>query len=43
MTKKILLVSVGLSLLLGACAILSPEVEISSNDGLSAVIYKDPT
>jgi hypothetical protein len=43
MIKKFLLVSAGLSLLLGACAILIPESASSENEGLSAVIYKDPT
>jgi hypothetical protein len=43
MTKKLLLVVVGLNLVLGACAGLAPEGEIQKFDGLSAIVYKDPT
>jgi hypothetical protein len=43
MKTRFLLVVVGLSLLVGACAVLSPEGKIPENDSLSAVIYKDPT
>lgn len=43
MTRILLLVVVGLSLVLGACTAQSSEGEILENDGLSAVIYKDPT
>ncbi len=43
MNRKLLLVFVGLSLLLGACTAAIPGGELEDNNDGSVTVYKDPT
>jgi hypothetical protein len=43
MTRKLLVVYLGLSLLVGACTAAFPGGELEDNSGGSVTVYKDPT